>query len=146
MTLTYFIYRRSKLKQRPMPHSNGGSDPEVVHTPALAAVVKAWTQHWRADRPVETTGRWRDGRTFQGALPWLSHESGISERRIQNIMGSETKTTSLRVADELLVAMGEHWRLYVPVDHGGIAIVPNPAWSNEYWQRYMAERGGCSDG
>lgn len=127
--------------------STGGQSAEVVLTSALSTVVQVWVDRWRADRPGEHARTYAEGRQFMGALPWLTQETGLSSRRLYTILNSETHVTSLAIADTLLTAIGEQWRLSprISPSDGGITVIPNPSWSQEYWQQWMKERGGCED-
>ena len=124
------------------PHYFKQGEPEVVPTYQLAVVIREWSLRFLADRPRD---QWQTGKTFvdsgmpefMGPVDWLTKETGIDQRQISRITTEETVTTSLTVAEKLLMAIDREYMLA----NGEIQVVPNPSWSLDQWMSYMRERG-----
>ena len=78
---------------------------------------------WTATRP--TTGgsgaRVAVDVPFISPLQWLSNETGIPKKTVQNVMRGRAITTELRVADALIAAIGCPEALH----DGTLEILPN---------------------
>jgi hypothetical protein len=98
----------------------------VVATEPLAALVTAFVEAWRVNRP-STGGRFGDADRVEvptlGAIAWLANESGVKPDTIQNVASRRYRTTELRVADAIVSALG-----CPQVFHDGtLTIRPNPS-------------------
>lgn len=105
----------------------------VVDSQPLAGILIPFIDEWVRERP-STGGRFERGARTEvesvTATGWLSQETGISERTIQNLTrrdesGSpapQAKTTELRIADPLVAAVGRPEVFY----DGTLEIRENP--------------------
>jgi hypothetical protein len=86
-------------------------------------MLRAFVTTWTATRP--TTGgsgaRAFTEPTFVSPLQWLSDETGIRKKTVANVMRGRSATTSLRIADALVVAIGHPEAL----QDGTLEILPN---------------------
>ena len=119
---------------------------ERVVTADLAGVLRRWKHEYEADRPNSATVlEWQGERQFEGAIDQLARLTEISQRRIWAIVNIQTKTTSLWLADRLLVSIGEEHLLRT----GDIRVLEDfnvhntRGMSNEEWFAYLEERGDC---
>jgi hypothetical protein len=119
-------------------HAQG--EAEVVRAEPLSTVLRGWVTEWIAERPTnhQSMGTQpEDGRDFMGPIEFLAEKTEINPRRVSGIVNGEFEHVSLSQADALLTAAG----LWDYLSLGEIPIIPNPNWSMEKWQAYMAERG-----
>jgi hypothetical protein len=90
----------------------------VVGTGPLSAMLVGFVDDWNRSRP-STGGRFLGGSQREsavepfGAIEWLSQETGVPAKTIQNIARTppRSRVTSLGVADALVAALGhpEAW-------------------------------------
>lgn len=129
------------------------TDAEVVRTAELGPLIQEWIDNWYRERPAflrsseakisdSRTGYWAGIQPPEFESPWdvLERETGKAARQIRAIIRQEYEYTAGRIADAILVAMGNpHW-------YGTrVTVIPNPKWSQERWNEYMAERGCIED-
>jgi hypothetical protein len=145
-----------------MSARNGYSDPLVVSTRELAAVLQRWIDEHRADHPI---GEFAEGRgnnavnfgeqtwygdyleeyraepvTHYGAMEFLANSLSRDARVFRRILRVETQYTSLEVCDKILQLIERTDATHT----GEIHVVPNPYWNQERWiEWYLAERRGC---
>lgn len=131
-------------------------DPLVVRTSDLAPVVNSWIIQHLADHPIMTNNGWQAHKAKMpgsesytkkahvvmpetGALQYIvEHSNGINKRAINRITRLETKITMLGVADQILQAIDQGYKLH----NGEIPIIPNPRMSLETYMKYMEEELG----
>ena len=111
--------------REPKVHKHGKGEAEVVPGYELAMVLRRWVVQRLA--------------LEQSTHEWLSERTGIHARRISGLINGEFTLVPLSQVDKVLQAI-ERPDL-VGTD---IHVIPNPSWSQERWQEYMAERG-CGD-
>lgn len=73
---------------------------------------------------------------FMGGIQYLAEKSGVNERLIRGIKNNEYDLIPWKDADPLIQAM--NLTHYIDLI---IQVKPNPYWSMEKYQAYMAERG-----
>lgn len=114
--------------------------PMVVHTDVLGKVIRDWTLRYLKERPRAISKYTAQGDGFVGPMDWLSTEVGIHPRKISGITSGELVTVNDILAEKLLIAMGEEWRLSTR-GPDRIQVIPNPNWRIEWWIDYMREQG-----
>jgi len=123
--------------------SSGLSDPFVVSTDDLAAVVERWIVAHEADHPAPNYNAhdpdYQPSAAISG-LTYIAEWAGVPIRSVTRVLRRETRFTTLEVADRLLVVT-ECSHLLADDYPGGLRVVPNPYWSQERWHAYMSERG-----
>lgn len=84
----------------------------VVPTEPLAGLLGGFVTDWRRGRE-ETRGRFaRSTDALRTEVPairaieWLAVETGIPEETINSVLRARRKTTELRIADALMMAIG----------------------------------------
>lgn len=83
----------------------------VVSSEPLARMVNTFVSRWNQrhppERPNQFTGRSEQGPAMVRAIDWLAAESGVSAGTIANLARPTPRfrTTELRIADRLLMAM-----------------------------------------
>jgi hypothetical protein len=112
------------------------SDPQVVPTEELAAVLRRASDEWEADHINEF-----DPRSQYSFTSVTGELAGIDPRIVRKILLRETKYTNLHMADKILTAL--ELTRFLGVE---IHIIPNPGWSQERWQAWAAERGCGAEG
>ena len=105
-----------------MELSGGSTDPLVVPTAELSAVVCRWLKWYRKTE-------------FQDPLGVLKERTGLPKRSIRRVTRCETVWTNYRIADALVVAGMGRPDLLGSVIH----IVPNPMWGAENWYEWYSE-------
>lgn len=106
----------------------------VVDSAPLAGLLLPFIDRWTQSRPA-TAGRFATGGNREQqpvtATGWLSAETGVSERTIQNIVKRDkdtgeskplARTTELRIADALVAAVGRPEAFY----DGTLEVRENP--------------------
>lgn len=84
-------------------------DSFVVNSEPLSGILVGFVSQWERDRPKargHTHGRPADEIVNVRATEWLSATSGIPEWKIKEVMRQKTPTTTLRIADALIAAVG----------------------------------------
>src|SRR4051794_33673582 len=99
------------------------TDAEVVLTEELGPLIQEWIDNWYRDRPAflrsseakitdSDTGYWTGSKQQEFESPWkvLERDTGREIRQIRAIVRQEYKYTAARIADAILIAMGNpHW-------------------------------------
>lgn len=113
-----------------------GSSQYAVRTEDLARLLQKWLGEYQAEFtlfekvPLAHCGEKYFGRLGEGYGPkmggvqYLSHWSGIAERRVRAILRRETQWTMIEVADQLLTAADLTHELDTP--GGSIRSFKNP--------------------
>jgi len=121
-----------------------GSSQLVVWTEDLAQVLERWIKEFEGEESLfekvkqrssarrnengnqrEYFGRMGEGYgPRMGGVAYLSHWSGIQERRVRAILRRETQRTIIEVADQLLTAAGLTHELDTPA--GSVQVCDNP--------------------
>lgn len=138
-----------------MTHTNG-ADPLVVRADEVAPLIELWITRYEVQKGmthgVTGSNRGASSKTSSmgrgdkvdtllkpmGAVACLEYHSGVPARRIWSIRSGESKHVTLTVADRLLTFMDDAPNCY---RDGRVTIIPNPRWSNEKYQAYLAETG-----
>jgi hypothetical protein len=132
----------------------GNNDLLVIRTEDLARVIREWIRRHELEHPIDQPynlkqdakfderGKWsgveyREEHWHTGGIRYLSEHSGVDDRKIRGILLIEYKTTSLYVADRIISAMEETYKL----TNGELEIIPNPRLTQEKWIEHMRERG-----
>ena len=124
------LERMEKIQQiRPIPQNklHGRGEAEVVPGYELSEILREWVVQRLAEN--------------NSTHEWLAEKTGLHVRRVSGIINGEYVCVPLSQADKLLQAI-ERTDLYHVVP-ARIHVIPNPNWSQERWQEYMEERGGC---
>lgn len=101
---------------------------EVVLGSEFRALLKLVLDQHMAQHPTETV--------FKGAktgMGWMADQIGVTERSLFRNMYQE-EYVSLAIADKYLAKLNLHLDSY-------LRVIPNPEWSQEDWQEWMARRG-----
>lgn len=139
------------------PGRGGTTDPLVVSAVELNPVLNRWIVEVDAeiggsDSINSRTGGEKSqyapkfpsnrGMTRQSGLAILATRAEVSQRQIWAIRNGERKFVTLAIADRLLTAIDQNQAFH----DGRIKIVPNPMWTTERYQAWLAEEGrGCSE-
>ena len=133
----------------------------MVLTSELSSLIHVWIDAWdggtekdvsKANGKKQLTKRRREGEivgsywdTGETILPYtaktyLCEKAGVDDSYLKRIMDVEYKHTTLDIADRLVTAM----QIPQAMHDGRLTVVPNPTWSQEHWQAWHGERGGCA--
>ena len=116
-----------------MTRSGGNTDPLVVLTADLAVVLKGWLDKHNGRFPnLDHNGVFVTGHQYI-----QNQQPHINARSIYRILVCEAKHTSLRIADEILIAIDAPEAL----QDGRIVVIPNPLWGHEKWLVWKSEQG-----
>lgn len=110
------------------------SDPLVVKTSALAAVVNEWIAKHEAQANRE--GGWDSD--YIGPYQYIEHWSGLATRIIYGVTRCQTTHTTLGKADKILTAIGLGHLLETDPE---LYPFPNPHWSQEAWMAWKEQQG-----
>lgn len=72
-------------------------------------MLRGFVDRWQVERPQSGGAGVRQTETtvaHVGPLKWLAAETGIPERTITNVVRGRGRTTELRIADALVMALG----------------------------------------
>lgn len=84
-------------------------DSFVVESEPLSGLLVGFVNQWERNRPKargHSHGRPSDEIVNVRATEWLAAESGIPEWKIREVIKQKTPTTTLRIADALVAAVG----------------------------------------
>ena len=131
-------YQRNRNIRRTVQKMHNGwepdyvlSDPEVVPTEELASVLRRAMDEWE-NQHIDKF----DHRVQYGFTSVVGELSGVDPRIIRRILLRDSKFTNLSIADKILTAL--ELTRFLGVE---IHVIPNPRWSPERWNLWMAERG-----
>jgi hypothetical protein len=124
-------------------------EPEIVEAEPLASILRRFCVNWLKEYPQENNSQVRSksmygekGVYFMGPIQYISEKSGIDPRRISGMCNGEFPRVGLTQADAVLAAINmNHLLMAKEGETPEIPIKPNPQWSMEKYQEYMAERG-----
>jgi hypothetical protein len=134
---------------------SGGVEPEAVNADDLVKIMREWLARYGKDHPIDKpfhttqTAKFDENGRFSGTesdkrrlfhfsgISYIVHHSGVSDRRVRGLLMGEVKWVRLSIADKILTAIGESYKLA----NGELEVVPNPAMSQELWLLKMQERG-----
>jgi hypothetical protein len=132
------LYQRNRNMERVRQQMESGwepdyvqSDPEVVSTEELAQVLRRASDEWEAYH-IDTF----DHRVQYGFTSVVGELAGLDPRIVRRILLRDTKFTSLHIADKILNVLELTYLIGTEIH-----VVPNPQWSQERWNAWMALRG-----